>query len=184
MGYRSAISSPESAIRGLAARHTGTQLLANSSWQAECAAVCDGGDANLCGYKNLATAQDTLTKFRRRAADADHVCVDRDHVIHARGFQKSDLHRPHHKAEGGARFPRANRGLVDIEGAQELGAPALHEAQIGGVIDRPGEIGVFIIDSNDMTMGQQRSLLFREEPELRRGPCRLSEAEMAEGMAG
>ena len=44
------------------------------------------------------------------------------------------------------------RELHDAGGAEEFRAPALHEAQIIGVIDDAGEIGVFVIDADRQDM--------------------------------
>src|SRR6516165_1099625 len=56
----------------------------------------------------------------------------------------------HH--EGKTRRLRARffeqRAMTGAEQAQMIGAPALHEAQISGVIDDAGKIGVLVIDAN------------------------------------
>ena len=39
--------------------------------------------------------------------------------------------------------------LLDAEAAQIIGAAALQEMQVAGVIDEAGEIGIFIIDPLD-----------------------------------
>jgi len=38
--------------------------------------------------------------------------------------------------------------MVDADEAQIVGAPALHEAQIAGVIDDAGEIRVLVVDTH------------------------------------
>jgi hypothetical protein len=68
---------------------------------------------------------------------------------------------------------RIYRCLMNVERTQEFGPAALHEAQIRGVINRPREIRVFIIDADAVLVRRQLSLLFRKHPELRRGPWQL-----------
>ena len=69
-------------------------------------------------------------------------------IVHPRGLEKIDRHRAHHEGEAG-RFLLGRleqRAMVRADQAQIVGAPALHEAQIVGVIDDAGEIGVLVID--------------------------------------
>ena len=77
---------------------------------------------------------------------------DVEHVVHARGLEEFDVHRAHH--EGKARRLLfgllEQRAVVGADQAQIIGAPALHEAQIIGVIDDAGEIGVLVIDAHDL----------------------------------
>src|SRR6516165_2140281 len=68
----------------------------------------------------------------------------------ARGLEEVDLHRAHHEGEPwrlGARLFE-QRAMSGADKAQMIGAAALHEAQIGGVIDDSGKVGVLVIDAN------------------------------------
>ncbi|MCY1235446.1 hypothetical protein D9M72_480620 [compost metagenome] len=48
-------------------------------------------------------------------------------------------------------FDRQRR-LLDAEQPQEIGAGALHEMQVAGVVDDAGKIGVFVIDALHQSM--------------------------------
>src|SRR5262249_4975103 len=64
------------------------------------------------------------------------------------GLAKLDRHRAHHESEA-RRLPlrfSEQRTLVGAQEAQIVGAPTLHEAQVVGVIDDAGEVGVLVID--------------------------------------
>ena len=66
------------------------------------------------------------------------------------GLQKVDVHRTHDEGEP-RRFlfgRREQRAVISAEEAQIIGAPALHEAQIIGVVDDAGEVGVLVIDAH------------------------------------
>ena len=67
--------------------------------------------------------------MRRR----DHL----EHIVHARGFAKLDLHRAHHEGEARRLLfgLLEQRALIGVEKPQIIGAPALHETQIAGVIE-------------------------------------------------
>ena len=59
-------------------------------------------------------------------------------------------HRAHHEGEA-RRFLLGRleqRAMVGADQAQIVGAPALHVAQVVGVIDDAGEIGVLVIDAH------------------------------------
>ena len=61
------------------------------------------------------------------------------------------------KASGSPWSPCVERGVADAEQADEVGPPALHEADVAAVIDDAGEIGVLEIDAHrqDVTAGDQ-----------------------------
>src|SRR6516164_5955429 len=71
-------------------------------------------------------------------------------VIHSRGPEEVDPHRAHHesKARGLRLRFRKQRVLLRAHQPQMVGTAALHEAQVVGVIDDPGKIGVLIIDAD------------------------------------
>ena len=60
------------------------------------------------------------------------------------------IHRAHHEGEARrfllGRFKQ--RAMVGTDQTQIIGAPALHVAQIIGVIDDAGEVGVLVIDAH------------------------------------
>ncbi len=66
------------------------------------------------------------------------------------GFLKSMLIWRTTKAKPGASFCRLleQRAVVGADQPQVVGAPALHEAQVAGVIDDAGEIGVLVINAH------------------------------------
>ena len=65
------------------------------------------------------------------------------------GLQKLERHAPHHEgrglAPGGAVDQRA---VIVADQAQEIRAAALAPAQVAGVIDEAGEIGVLEVDAD------------------------------------
>ena len=70
------------------------------------------------------------------------------------GLRKSiDMERTT-KAKPGASCSACleQRALVGAEQAQVVGAAALHEAQIAGVIDDAGKIGVLVIDADRLVV--------------------------------
>ena len=102
-----------------------------------------------CGLDQHVLAAPHLLRQRDRGAlHRDRPCHDVEHVIHPRGLEKIDLHRAHH--EGKARRLRLRfrkqRVLLGAHQPQMIGPSALHEAQIIGVIDDAGKIGVLVID--------------------------------------
>ena len=64
-----------------------------------------------------------------------------EHVVHPRGLEETERHRSHHKRKAWRfRFHfREQRVLLGAHQSQMIGAPALHEAQIIGVIDDAGK---------------------------------------------
>ena len=70
------------------------------------------------------------------------------------GLRKSSSHRPHHKGKARRLLLRLRkqRMLLGAHQPQMIGAPALHEAQIIGVIDNAGKIGVLVIDADLQVM--------------------------------
>ena len=100
--------------------------------------------------KQLLAAPHLLRQRDRGALHRDRPCHDVEHIIHPRRPQESKLHRAHH--EGKARRFRLRlleqRMLLGAHQPQMIGAPALHEAQIIGVIDDAGKIRVLVIDAD------------------------------------
>ncbi len=75
---------------------------------------------------------------------------DVEHVVHPRRLQVIDLHRAHDEGKA-RRFRlrfREQRMLFGAHQAQMVGAAALHEEQIIGVIDDAGEIRVLVVDAD------------------------------------
>ncbi len=73
-------------------------------------------------------------------------------IVHARGLEEIDRHRAHDEGEAG-RFLLGlleQEPVVGADQAQIIRPPALHVAQIIGVIDDAGEIGVLVIDAHDL----------------------------------
>src|SRR5690606_8022499 len=66
------------------------------------------------------------------------------------GTIEGDIHGPHGEGEA----LRGQFGMVDTLVAQEFGAPALEEFQIGRMIDIAGKIGVFVIDADGEAMAR------------------------------
>ena len=66
------------------------------------------------------------------------------------GPQIVDVHRAHHEGKAGRLHLRLfeQRMLLGAHQAQMVGAAALHEAQIVGVIDDAGKIRVLVIDAD------------------------------------
>ena len=91
---------------------------------------------------------------------------------------------------------REQGAVIGAEQAQIIGAAALHEAQIIGVIDDAGEIGVLVIDPHrhevaaasgfavETWPGSFTLLALPEQRNLRRVAGGLGKAEMAEGVRG
>ena len=91
-----------------------------------------------------------LRQRDRGALHRDRPGHDVEHVVHPRGLQEVDLHRAHHEGEA-RRFRlrfREQRMLLGAHQPQMIGASALHEAQIIGVIDDAGKIRVLVIDAD------------------------------------
>ena len=66
------------------------------------------------------------------------------------GLKEFERHRAHDEGKAG-RFPFGRleqRAVIGADQAQIIGAPALHVAQIIGVIDDAGEVGVLIVDAH------------------------------------
>ena len=83
--------------------------------------------------------------------------------------------------------------MAGAEQPQVVGAAALHEAQIAGVIDDAGEIRVLVIDAHRHHVAAVREfrrrarlliLFAAKQAELRRIARRLRQAEMLECMPG
>jgi len=90
-------------------------------------------------HQNVIAAPHLLPQRDRGALHRDRPCDHVEHVIHPRGFQKIDLHRAHHESKARRfrlRFGK-QRVLLGAQQPQMIGAPALHEAQVVGVIDDP-----------------------------------------------
>ena len=70
------------------------------------------------------------------------------------GLRKSiDIERTTKAKPGASRSACfEQRALVGAEQAQIVGAAALHEAQIAGVIDDAGKVGVFVIDPDGLVV--------------------------------
>ena len=95
----------------------------------------------------------------RRAAPAAQVIhgaprrdrrgLDRQQVVHAAGRRnRSPSSAPRKRSRRLAARSSNSRAARCRAGADQFGAPALHEAQIGGVIDDAGKIGVLVIDAD------------------------------------
>src|SRR5262249_15902169 len=101
---------------------------------------------------------------------------DREHVVHARRLEEFDLHRAHH--EGEARSLglclREQAHLIDAEQAKIVAAPALHEAQIVGVVDDAGEIGVLVEDRHRHDMTAAADLAVQRESSHLRNSASMS----------
>src|SRR5258705_487183 len=83
------------------------------------------------------SAPPLLSEHDRRALHVERPGDDVQQIVHPRRLQKFQLHRAHHEGK-----PRRlalglgeQRALVGTEQPQIIAAPALHEAQIIGVID-------------------------------------------------
>src|SRR5262249_3314847 len=72
--------------------------------------------------------------------------------------------------------------LVGAEQAQEVGAAALHEAQIVGVIDDAGEIGVLVVDAHRHDVAAVADLAVERRPGL--PPARRPVLGKASGSTG
>ena len=75
---------------------------------------------------------------------------DVEQVVHIGRLAEGDVHVAHHEGEArrlGRRLLE-QRAMVGADQAQVVGAAALHEAQIAGVIDDTGKIGVLVIDAH------------------------------------
>src|SRR5207244_6182441 len=113
------------------------------------------GDAHARLDQKLVRSQDALLQRDRGALYLLRRSHHLEHVIHARRLEELDLHRAHYEGEtrrlGACLFEQ--RAMSGADEAQMIGAAALHEAQIGGVIDDSGKVGVLVIDANghDMT---------------------------------
>src|SRR5262249_45202288 len=101
------------------------------------------GDPHVRFDQKLVRSQDLLLERDRGALHLLRRGYDLQHVVHARGLEELDLHRAYH--EGKTRRLRARffeqRAMTGAEKAQMIGAAALHETQISGVIDDAGKIG-------------------------------------------
>ena len=66
------------------------------------------------------------------------------------GRRKSRVMERTTKAKPGASFSAASNSaaVVGADQPQVIGAPALHVAQIIGVIDDAGEVGIFVVDAH------------------------------------
>ena len=100
--------------------------------------------------KHVFAAADLLRQRDRCTPNVGGHCDDIEHIVHAGRLEIFDLHRANHECEPRRlvlRF-REQRMLIRAEQPQIVGAAALHEAQIVGVINDAGEIGVFVIDTH------------------------------------
>ena len=79
-----------------------------------------------------------------RAADLGAFGCNLQDVIDPGGTQIVDLEAAHDEGRGLRAFDQI--AMVDAEQAQEVGAAALAPAQVGGVVDQAGEVGVLEID--------------------------------------
>ena len=82
-------------------------------------------------------------------------CIEIEQIVHlGLGWVEVDLHLPHHEGEA-RRFLLGfleQRAVIGPEQPQVIGAAALHETQIAGVIDDAGKIGVLVIDPDLLVM--------------------------------
>src|SRR5580700_2499623 len=100
--------------------------------------------------QKLLAAHDALAHHGGSALHVVRLGEHFEHVVHARRFQEIDGHRTHHEGKS-RRFLGGlleQRAVIGADHAQIIGAPALHEAQIAGVIDDAGKIGVLVIDAH------------------------------------
>ena len=90
-----------------------------------------------------------LRQRDRGALYRDRPCHHVEHVIHPRGPHEIEMHRANHegKARGFLLRLFEQRVLLGAHQPQMVGASALHEAQIIGVIDDAGKIGVLVVDA-------------------------------------
>ena len=114
---------------------------------------------DIAGYvKHLGlarTAADRLAKHAdARAFERGGRGLNGQQIVHAGGPQKVDRHAAHREPKGRASLAAERGLLVNSQIAQQFRAPALHEPQIGGVIDHAGKIGVLVIDANGEGMGR------------------------------
>src|SRR6185437_9392355 len=73
-----------------------------------------------------------------------------EHVVHVRRLVEVDVHVAHDEGKarrlGGGGLEQ--RAMVGADQAQVVGAAALHEAQVAGVIDDAGKVRVLVIDAH------------------------------------
>ena len=106
------------------------------------AAAGDEGDFHIGFQQQDRAAPDLLMQCDRGAAHLERPGDDIEQIVHMRGPQEFELHRPHHESEAG-RFGLGfgeQRALVGTEQPQIVGATALHETQVVRVIDDAGEL--------------------------------------------
>ena len=108
-------------------------------------------------HQEVLASGDALMKRDRSALHLFRRGRHLQHIVHACGLEKLDLHRAHHEGEARCFLLRflEQAAMTGTEQAQMIGASALHEAQIIGVIDDAGKISVLVInpDGHDVPAG-------------------------------
>ncbi len=88
----------------------------------------------------------------RAPAIVAEASLDFEEVVDPRGLQEVADHAPDHEAHALPCFLPMHLMVMDAEQAQAIGAAALAEFEIVGVIDRAGEIRVLVIDAHRQHM--------------------------------
>src|SRR6185437_16850429 len=109
--------------------------------------AADARDFDVEADEKLAVAPDFLEQAQQRAADRKDRGVDGERVVEPGGDAVVDRAAPHDKGDA-AFLPRF--GMAVAEAPQHFGAPALGEAEVVGVIDDAGGVGVFVVDADGM----------------------------------
>ena len=93
----------------------------------------------------------------RAPVDLGDARLDFEQVVDARRLEEFHVIRRTAKASGSPMLARVERVMADAEQAQEIGPSALHEAEVAGVIDDAGEVGVLEIDAHRQDMAATAS---------------------------
>src|SRR5581483_6850117 len=134
------------ATRLLVRRHRNAQRLGDRPRPA----AGDEGDLDMRLDDQVMAAHHLLVQHYGSALHLLRRGDDVEHVVHVRRLVEVDVHVAHHEGEA-RRFGRGlleQRAVVGADQAQIIGAAALHEAQVAGVIDDAGKIRVLVIDAH------------------------------------
>src|SRR5579872_194876 len=107
------------------------------------AVVVDAGDQHVEIGQHFGAATDRLAQRQGGAGDPVDAGLDAERIVEPRRAAVFDIAAPHRKHDAGL---RPHPAVVVTEAAQHLGAAALGEFQIVGVVDDPGRVGVLVID--------------------------------------
>ncbi len=117
----------------------------------------DHRDDHLRRDQQRFAAADFLLEHHFRATGLFRTRHDRQDIVHARRALEVDFHAMDDEDEP-LLVGADQLTLLDAEAAQIVGAAALEEMQISGMIDEAGEIGVFVIDTLDQPVSRFRQL--------------------------